>query len=76
MACTNTRAHAIRVKTIRRCPAVRETKERMKRILIALLAAFVLSSVVTGCNTTRGAGEDIEHAGQKIQDKVDEHTNP
>ena len=51
-------------------------KVHMKRILLALLAAFVLSSVVTGCNTTRGAGEDIERAGQKIQDKVDDHTNP
>ena len=76
MACTNTQAHAIRVITTRRCSTGEETKERMKRILLALLAAFVLSSVVTGCNTTRGAGEDIEHAGQKIQDKVDEHTNP
>ena len=55
-------------------PACEETN--MKRALLALLAAFVLSSFVTGCHTARGAGEDLEHAGQKIQDKVDEHTPP
>ncbi len=48
----------------------------MKRILLALLATVVLSTFVSGCHTARGAGEDIEHAGQKIQDKVDEHTPP
>jgi entericidin A len=48
----------------------------MKRILLALLAAVVLSSAVTGCRTARGAGEDMEKAGQKIQDKADEHTPP
>jgi predicted small secreted protein len=46
----------------------------MKRILIALLAAVILSSALTGCRTARGAGEDLEKAGQKIQDKADEHT--
>jgi entericidin A len=47
----------------------------MKRILLALLTAFVLSNVFTGCHTARGAGEDIEKAGQKIQDKADDHIN-
>jgi predicted small secreted protein len=46
----------------------------MKRILIALVAAIVLSSAFTGCRTAHGAGEDMEKAGQKIQDKADEHT--
>jgi predicted small secreted protein len=48
----------------------------MKRILLALLAAIVVSTAFTGCHTARGAGEDLEKAGQKIQDKADEHTNP
>jgi predicted small secreted protein len=51
-------------------------KERMKRILLTLLAAIVLSSAITGCRTARGAGEDMEKAGQKIQDKADEHSTP
>ena len=51
-------------------------KERMKRILLTLLVAIVLSSAVSGCRTARGAGEDMEKAGQKIQDKADEHTPP
>ena len=48
----------------------------MKRILLTLLAAIVLSSAITGCRTARGAGEDMEKAGQKIQDKADEHSTP
>jgi len=48
----------------------------MKRILLALLAAIVLSSTITGCRTARGAGEDMEKAGEKIQDKADEHSTP
>ena len=74
MACTNTAAHGIRVITTIGKSGGEEINKRMKRILIALLAAFVLASVVTGCHTARGAGEDLEKAGQKIQDKADEHT--
>jgi predicted small secreted protein len=50
------------------------SKEHMKRILLTLLAAIVLSTAVNGCRTAHGAGEDMEKAGQKIQDKADEHT--
>ena len=36
-----------------------------------LLAIAVVSvTAFTGCNTTKGAGEDIERAGEKIQDAV------
>lgn len=43
----------------------------MKRILIAFCAAIMLVGTVTGCNTMRGAGDDIENAGESIQDAVD-----
>jgi predicted small secreted protein len=37
--------------------------------VIALLALAITSIVgLTACNTTRGAGEDIERAGEEIQD--------
>jgi predicted small secreted protein len=42
----------------------------MKRILIAFCAAIMLTVTVTGCNTMRGAGSDIESAGEGIQDAV------
>ena len=36
----------------------------MKNIVALLAFAFVLA----GCNTVRGAGQDIQRAGQKIED--------
>ncbi|MFA9477223.1 entericidin A/B family lipoprotein [Phycisphaerales bacterium AB-hyl4] len=36
---------------------------------LALVAAFGIGGVsLTGCNTTEGAGQDIEAAGEGIQD--------
>ena len=43
----------------------------MKRILLALLAFAIMSAAVTGCRTAHGFGEDMQNAGQKIQDKTD-----
>jgi predicted small secreted protein len=36
----------------------------MKKIAILLAVAFVLA----GCNTVRGVGQDIQKAGEKIED--------
>jgi predicted small secreted protein len=46
---------------------------RLKRIaILCLLAACLCGSVaLTGCNTMRGAGKDIEKAGEGIQRAVD-----
>lgn len=39
----------------------------MRKLLGAvLLASFTLGLV--GCNTVKGAGKDVERAGEKIQD--------
>ena len=37
---------------------------QMKTIAILLAAAFVLA----GCNTVRGIGQDVQKAGEKIED--------
>jgi len=39
----------------------------IKRIVMALFAAAVLSFVSTGCHTAHVAGEDISNAGETIQ---------
>ncbi|HEY7163221.1 MAG TPA: entericidin A/B family lipoprotein [Candidatus Binatia bacterium] len=39
----------------------------MRVILFAALAATLLSMNIA-CNTVRGAGQDIERAGEKTQD--------
>ena len=44
----------------------------IKRIVLLLLATMTLLLGTVGCRTAHGAGEDIEAAGQKIQ----EHTPP
>lgn len=44
----------------------------MKRIVLLLFATLTLAFGAVGCRTAHGAGEDIENAGQKIQ----EHTPP
>jgi predicted small secreted protein len=43
-----------------------------KRIVLLLFATVALFVGAVGCRTVHGAGEDIEHAGQKIQ----QHTPP
>jgi predicted small secreted protein len=38
----------------------------MKRTFLPILLIF--AALVAGCNTMRGAGQDIERGGQKIQE--------
>jgi len=33
----------------------------LKKIILGLFAAVALITAVTGCNTPRGAGEDVEN---------------
>jgi entericidin B len=35
--------------------------------LTAILAVLLLGSALSACNTFRGAGQDIEKGGEKIQ---------
>lgn len=41
----------------------------MKRI--AILVLMVWAVAVTGCNTMKGLGKDVEKAGEAIQKKAD-----
>ena len=40
---------------------------KLQILLLASLAAL-FAAIGTGCNTMKGAGKDIEKAGDKIQD--------
>jgi predicted small secreted protein len=44
----------------------------IKKILLLAFAVLSLVTAVTGCRTAHGAGEDMERAGQKIQEKTDQ----
>jgi predicted small secreted protein len=41
-----------------------------KRTMLCLFLAVVGQIVFTGCHTAHGFGEDMESAGQSIQDKT------
>ncbi|MFB9067385.1 entericidin A/B family lipoprotein [Pseudofulvimonas gallinarii] len=51
---------------------IRNENTVVRYILAAVALAFVLPQL-TGCNTMHGAGQDIERAGEKIQEKVEDH---
>jgi predicted small secreted protein len=40
----------------------------LKKFFIALFAVSLLVGAATGCRTAEGAGEDLERAGDEIQD--------
>lgn len=40
-------------------------------LVLGLLATTLITAANLGCNTTEGAGKDIERAGEKIQDAAD-----
>ena len=42
----------------------------MKRIL-TVIACLLIAALVSGCNTVRGVGKDLERAGDKIQNVAD-----
>ena len=48
-----------------------ETMSKLKRILICIAAALTLSFFLVGCNTVRGAGEDIQEAGEAVENAAD-----
>jgi entericidin B len=43
----------------------------MKRILSLTLVTLFTVSLLSGCNTMRGAGEDIEAGGEAVQRSAD-----
>ncbi|MFC2992759.1 MULTISPECIES: entericidin A/B family lipoprotein [Halomonas] len=43
----------------------------MKRTMAIMLLSLFTLSLLSGCNTIRGAGEDIESGGEAIQRSTD-----
>lgn len=43
----------------------------IKKIVTMILLALSLAVFAQGCNTMRGAGQDIENAGDAIEDAAD-----
>jgi len=51
-------------------PAEKPKRNMTKKIVLLLIAAVAIVCGASGCRTAHGAGEDIEAAGQKIQEKT------
>lgn len=43
--------------------------------IISLILAFGLAVVITGCNTMEGVGEDMEAAGDAIENSAEDGKN-
>jgi predicted small secreted protein len=46
----------------------------MKRNYFLMFTVLFLTTLIVGCNMLKGAGKDVENAGQSIQKTVD-HNN-
>ncbi len=47
----------------------------VKKIVAALFSLMVVSSLLAGCNTTRGFGEDVKEGGSIITNAADRAQN-
>jgi predicted small secreted protein len=45
----------------------------MKKFTITLAALLLASFVFAGCNTTKGAGKDLQVGGEKLQNSAENH---
>jgi predicted small secreted protein len=41
------------------------------RVFVILILATIYLGAIVGCNTVEGAGEDVEEAGEAVQDAAD-----
>ena len=40
----------------------------MKKIILIAVASLAVSFALSGCNTVKGVGQDLQKAGEKIED--------
>lgn len=45
----------------------------MKRNYLLIVTVLFLTTSILGCNTMKGAGKDVENAGESIQKTVDKN---
>jgi entericidin B len=45
----------------------------MKKSILLILICLTLAAIGSGCNTTRGVGEDVQAAGKGIQNAADKN---
>lgn len=49
-----------------------ETKPELRQFAYGSIAAVLLAAaLLSGCNTAKGLGDDVENAANKVEDAVD-----
>jgi len=43
----------------------------MKKLVALVAVAFAFAVPLAGCNTMKGAGQDVQNAGQKMENAAD-----
>jgi len=43
----------------------------MKKIAALIAVTFAFAVPLAGCNTMKGAGQDVQNAGQKVENAAD-----
>ena len=44
----------------------------MKRLIALMLLAMFSVGTLTACNTMKGAGQDVQKVGEKVEDKAED----
>jgi len=62
------------VNSIKNQGNARHLNTYLPRVLVCTLLGLGLAlSVVSGCNTVKGAGADLERGGEKLQNSAERH---
>lgn len=48
----------------------------MKKIWLMMMLALCSAAAFSGCNTMRGAGQDVEKVGEEIQEASEDCSDP
>ncbi len=46
-------------------------ESEMRKIAALMTVAFAFAIPLAGCNTTKGAGQDVQEAGQKMESSAE-----
>lgn len=46
------------------------SSQRWKKLLVVAIVSFISVASLTACETTKGLGQDIENAGEEMDDAI------
>ncbi|GGP27343.1 hypothetical protein GCM10010971_31620 [Silvimonas amylolytica] len=58
-----------------RQPRYQNTQRRVVMKRVCVLVALLLAASLSACNTVKGAGQDIQKGGEKLENSADQHSS-